>query len=205
MPCQHCEEPSCAKAYPELVTKREDGVVLIDVAKAKGVRGLVDSCPYGAIYYNEEKDVAQKCILCAHILDDAAQSGLKVPRCAHSCPTGATKFYREDEADFANRIKAEGLETYRPEISAKGQVYYKNLYMFTKHFIAGGLLKDGDCAEGVKVALKGDATLPEQTTNYFGDFKFDALDPGTYTIVADGKDIKTVTIDASLNVGNIAI
>jgi Fe-S-cluster-containing dehydrogenase component len=203
-PCQHCADPVCKKTAPDAVIQREDGIVLIDAEKAKGNKALADSCPYGAIYYNEEMDVPQKCTLCAHILDGKAQATISIPRCAHSCPTGAVAFYQEDEADFAKRIEAEGLQTYLPEVSAKGQVYYKNLYKFTKNFIAGGLLKDGECAEGVKVSLKG-ADAPEQTTNYFGDFWFDGLDPGTYTIAADGKDVFEVTIETSKNVGQIVI
>ena len=36
---------------------------------------------------------------------------------------------------------------------AKTHVYYKNLHRFTKNFIAGQLLKDGDVAPGVAVTL----------------------------------------------------
>ncbi|MCD7948072.1 MAG: (4Fe-4S)-binding protein [Oscillospiraceae bacterium] len=201
-PCQHCADAPCMKAFPDLVYKREDGIVMIDAEKAKGTKALVSSCPYGAIWYNDEKDVPQKCTMCAHILDGHGESVLSQPRCAHSCPTGATKFYQEEPADFQKRIEAEGLQRFLPEISSDGGVWYKNLYRWTTHFIAGGLLKDGDCAKGVKVELKGTDT-PAQTTNYFGDFLFDGLAPGDYTIVADGKEIKSVTIASSVNIGNI--
>jgi len=202
--CQHCADPACKKEYPDLVSKREDGTVLIDAEKAKGQRGLVDACPYGSIWYNEEKDVPQKCILCAHIMDGQAGASICMPRCAHSCPTGATTFVQADEAEFAKKIKDEGLKRYQDDLSNDGQVWYKNLYRFTSAFIAGGILKDGECAEGVKVELKG-ADAPAQITNYFGDFRFDGLAPGTYTIVADGKEVKEVTIEESVNVGSIAL
>ena len=29
----------------------------------------VDACPYGAIYYNSSRNLAQKCTGCAHLLD----------------------------------------------------------------------------------------------------------------------------------------
>jgi Fe-S-cluster-containing dehydrogenase component len=203
-PCQHCADPACKKAHPGAVHLREDGVVMLDTERAKGNRALVDSCPYGAIWYNEEKDVAQKCTFCAHILDGYAQTSVTIPRCAHSCPTGAITYHETEPAAFANLVREEGLERYLPECSADGLVWYKNLYRFTKNFIAGGLLKDGDCAEGVKVQLKG-ADAPEQTTNYFGDFWFDGLAPGTYTVVAGGKDVLEVTIETSKNVGSINI
>jgi Fe-S-cluster-containing dehydrogenase component len=206
-PCQHCVDAPCQKAYPDAVSTREDGIVLIDAEKAKGVKGLVDACPYGAIWYNEEKDVAQKCTFCAHILDGKAGWGVSVaplPRCAHSCPTGSIQFFSLDEADFKKKIAKEGLQRYKPEASDDGLVWYKNLHRWTRHFLAGGLLKDGDCAEGVTVTLKG-ADASAQVTNYFGDFWFDGLAPGTYTIVADGKEVKEVTIEKSLNTGSIAL
>ena len=204
MPCQHCSDPACIKAFPDIISKREDGIVLIDAEKAKGKKDIVDSCPYGAIYYNEEKDIAQKCTMCAHILDGKGESCLSMPRCVHSCPTGTMQFFDMEPEEFAKKIEEEKLENYLPELNAKGNVYYKNLYKYTKNFIAGGILKDGDCVEGATVSIK-EVDAPEQVTNYFGDFWFDNLDPGTYTIVVNGQDSKEVTIEESLNVGSIEI
>jgi len=203
-PCQHCKDAACVKAFPDIVGTRENGIVMIDPVGAKGKKELVDACPYGAIWYNEEKDVAQKCIMCSHILDGKASCTLCMPRCAHSCPTGAIQFYSEEADEFKKRIEAEGLKRYKACESPDGLVWYKNLYRFTKCFIAGGILKDGDCAEGVTVSLKG-AEAPDQVTNYFGDFCFDGLDPGTYTVAIDGKDLKEVTIEESVNLGSFDI
>ena len=36
--CQHCEDPPCAKAAPQAVTRRDDGIVIIDPSKARGAR-----------------------------------------------------------------------------------------------------------------------------------------------------------------------
>jgi Fe-S-cluster-containing dehydrogenase component len=205
-PCQHCADPSCKNAYPDSVKIREDGIVLIDPKKARAEKamGLALACPYDAIWYNEEKGVAQKCTFCAHILDETAGSTLSLPRCAHSCPTGAIRFYHLEAFEFAKKIAQEGLSRYRPEISPAGHVWYKNLYRYTTNFIAGGLLKDGDCAEGVTVELRG-SERQAQVTNYFGDFRFDGLAPGTYTIVADGREVKTLDITESINVGSIVL
>ena len=200
MPCQHCEAPACATAYPDCVARRDDGIVLIDPVMSKGIMDVVESCPYGAIYWNENEDVPQKCTLCAHLLDD----GWDMPRCAHSCPTGAIKFYTVDKSEMDRIIADEKLEQYRSELNTNPHVYYKNLYRFTGCFITGGVLKDGDCAEGVLVRLAGDATA-EQLTNYFGEFKFDGLIPGTYTISAGGKEFQAVTISESLDAGNFII
>jgi len=203
-PCQHCADAPCAKDFPDVVSTRDDGIVMFDAEKAKGCKGLVDACPYGAVWYNEEKDVAQKCIMCAHILDGKAGWGPCMPRCVHICPNSTLTFVEAEEAEFKKIIEAEGLERYLPELSDNGLVWYKNLYRWTTFFISGSLVKDGDCAVGVKVSLKGAATA-EQETNYFGDFRFDGLAPGDYTISVDGKDVKEVTVKESVSIGEIDI
>ena len=200
MPCQHCGEAACIKENPDCVVKRDDGVVLIDPDKSKGRKDMVNSCPYGAIYWNEEESIPQKWTMCAHLLDN----GWDMPRCVHSCPTGAMAFHTIEKADMNAIIANEALEQYRPELGTYPNIYYKNLHRFTKCFIAGGVIKDGDCLERAVVRLKGDADS-EQETNYFGDFKFDGLLPGTYTISINGRDMQTVTIKESLNMGNINV
>ena len=68
--CMHCEDAPCVKASPNgAVYRRQDGIVLIDPQKAKGQKNLVSSCPYRVIYWNEDKEIPQKCTLCAHLMD----------------------------------------------------------------------------------------------------------------------------------------
>ena len=93
--CQHCDDAACMKAFPEVIYKREDGMVVIDPEKAKGIKGIEASCPWGVIYYNEDEELAQKCTGCAHLLD----RGWKEPRCADACPTGAIKFAEEEDLE----------------------------------------------------------------------------------------------------------
>ena len=47
--CNHCDNAPCMKAAGDdgSITKRADGIVLIDPEKAKGRKDLVDACPYG--------------------------------------------------------------------------------------------------------------------------------------------------------------
>ena len=207
-PCQHCENAPCVKNGNGAISRREDGIVLIDPKKAKGKKELVDLCPYGAIFYNDEEDVAQKCTMCAHLLDN--KDWLPgIPRCAHSCVTGTIKAYNIEPAEMAKMVKDEGLSTLKPELGTKPHVYYKNLEKFEKNHITGAVLVDGDCFQDATVTLKtedgamvctmtgpgGVATcsdpsaLDQQPTNCFGDFKFDGLENGTYIldIDADGK------------------
>ena len=203
--CRHCEDAHCIKENPGCITRREDGIVQIDIQKAKGNSAIVDSCPYGAIYWNPDMNIAQKCTMCAHILDGVAWEQ-KTPRCVHSCPTNALEFYYIEPDEMQKKITDEALECYTPGYSGGNcGVYYKNLYRFEKLFIAGGLLMNGECAEKVEVTLSGGGASNKQLTDYFGDFKFDNLDPGEYTISVDGKEIKKVSIEESMNIGNIAV
>ena len=204
MPCQHCENAPCIAAGDGAVTRREDGIVMIDMNKAKGNKALVDSCPYGAIYYNEEAYVPQKCTMCAHLLDDPDWIP-GIPRCAHSCPTKALKAFHLEPEEMEMMIKTEGLEVYRPELGTNPHVFYKNLHRFTKNFVAAGVLVDGDCYEDATATLKNaeGEVVEIQKTNFFGDFKFDGLDDGKYVLTIDAagktKDIDVEIAGKSLN------
>jgi Fe-S-cluster-containing dehydrogenase component len=86
--CMHCAEAPCASAAQNgAVRCRPDGIVLIDPEKARGQKHLAQACPYGAISWNEETQLPQKCTLCAHLIDE----GWTTTRCAQVCPTGALR------------------------------------------------------------------------------------------------------------------
>jgi Fe-S-cluster-containing dehydrogenase component len=175
-PCMHCEDPACARAAPDAVMRRADGIVLIDPVKAKGRKDLVDSCPYGAIQWNDELEVCQKCTLCAHLLDD----GWSKPRCVQACPTGALQIVKVDKAEAARMIEADRLETLHPEFNTKPNVLYANMYRYASCFVAGSVARrEGeaeDCVKGASVRLFRDsAQIAETTTDAFGDFRFDGL------------------------------
>jgi len=212
MPCQHCQEAHCVKAAGDsgAITKRADGIVMIDPVKAKGKKELVDSCPFGAIYWNEEANVIQKCTMCAHLLDNKNwKAGL--PRCVHSCPTDAMKFYHMEPAEFEKVAAQEKLVGFRTdELKNQPRVLYKNLFKYTKNFITAGVLVNGDCFEGATVTLKGKAgVVATQKTNFFGEFKFDGLDNGDYTVEVEGAgqkfSDKVVIKDQSQNMGFIKL
>ena len=76
--CRHCDDPSCAAVCSEdAIRKREDGIVVMDYDLCTGCRSCLEACPYGAIDFDEEKGIAQKCNLCHHRID----KGL-IPACA---------------------------------------------------------------------------------------------------------------------------
>lgn len=196
-PCMHCDDAPCiAAAKDGAVYKRDDGIVLIDPEKAKGQKAIVKACPYGAIWWNEEVQVPQKCTFCAHLLD----SGWKAPRCVQVCPTGALSFlYLEDQeiAQLKTSMKLETLVS--GKTNTRPRVYYKNLHRFNKCIIVGSVAtgEEGatECVAGATVRLiKEGNTVVEQETDDFGDYKFDGLqeNSGGYEIevVFGGKSIK---------------
>ena len=76
--CRHCDDPQCMDACPEeAIVKRDDGIVIMDYDKCTGCQSCIEACPYGAISFDEDKGIAQKCNLCYHRIDN----GL-IPACA---------------------------------------------------------------------------------------------------------------------------
>lgn len=86
--CNQCEKPSCVQVCPVGATyKTADGVVLIDQNYCIGCRYCIQACPYGVRYFNEEKQVADKCTWCYHRIT----KGLN-PACVEVCPVQARIF-----------------------------------------------------------------------------------------------------------------
>ena len=184
--CMHCADAPCLKVCPtQAIYQRNDGLIVIDPAKCGGHRQCIDACPYGAIYYNKELDIAQKCTGCAHLLDRGFP--IKEPRCVDACILGAMKF--GEEADFKDVIaKAEILH---PEYGLKPRVYYLNL---PKRFIAGTVYDPAtkEVVIGATCTLSGDGTATA-ITNDWGDFWFDGLPVGNFSLKIEAAD-KTKTI-----------
>jgi Fe-S-cluster-containing dehydrogenase component len=201
-PCQHCDDAPCIAAAPAgSIYKRADGLVIIDPAKAKGQPEIVDTCPYGVIFWNDEAQVAQKCTGCAHLLDE----GWKDTRCSQVCPSGALRLVLAEEDEFVKFAAAEGLEVLRPELGSNPRVHYKNLHKWSKVFVGGSaVFADTDeCAEGARAVLTLDGKpAGEAITDNYGDFKIDRLEPGVYglTLSASGYEDRAVTVDAAASV-----
>jgi Fe-S-cluster-containing dehydrogenase component len=76
--CMHCDDPPCVESCPEkAITQRDDGIVVLDEKTCTGCQLCMDACPYRAISFDTQKDVAKKCNLCHHRVDN----GL-IPACA---------------------------------------------------------------------------------------------------------------------------
>ena len=176
--CNHCDAAPCIVAGKGAVKKRDDGIVLIDPEAAKGRRDLVAACPFGAIWWNEERSLPQAWPFDAHLLD----RGWPAPRPVQSCPTGAIQALKVRDVEMADKARAEELQTLRPELGTRPRVYYRNLHRYSKVFAGGTVLgaRGGvvDCLAGARVELvKDEHLIAAVDTDVFGDFKFDGLEP----------------------------
>ena len=183
MLCQQCGNAPCIKAAKNGAVKRKrNGIVVIDPKKAIGQKQIVEACPYGAIFWNEEKNLPQKCTLCAHRIDEG-----KIPRCAQICPSGCITFgdFDDPESEVSKLLAAGKAEVFHPEWKTKPNIYYTNLEKVTKNFIAGAVVLGdvNECAKGAAVTLSGPKGKKARTkTNAFGNFEFDGLEPGRYAV-----------------------
>jgi Fe-S-cluster-containing dehydrogenase component len=211
--CQHCENPLCATVAPDgAVYCREDGIVIIDPVKAKGCKEIVNACPYHVVTWNEDLDVAQKCTMCAHMLD----SGETTTRCAEVCPTGALVFGDLDDknSEVSKMLaeKADKVEDYKPEFGTDPVMKYIGL---PKFFIAGEVVlsdKKDECPRGLNVTLclADESKTVVTTTDMFGDFEFKNLEQNkeyTVKVELDGylPAEATVRTYASANVGELVL
>jgi len=198
--CNHCENPACVAAAKDgAVYVREDGLVIIDSEKAVGQKQIAEACPYGAIYWNEELGLAQKCTGCAHLLDN----GYAQPRCAEICPTGALIF--GDEEELQDQII--GADVMNPEFGLGPRVYYRNI---PGQFIAGTVYDpvEKEVIIGAKVRCLQGGKLMIATTDEYGDFWFKDLSVGVHDVHIEAPGYKTVSFTGlktteCINLGDI--
>ena len=112
----------------------------------------------------------------------------------------------QKKTDLKDDLK--GAVLLQPELGGTPRVYYKNI---PKTFI-GGTVYDptkNEIIEAATVTLSGDASASTQT-NGWGDFYFEGLEEGTYSveIKANGKTkvfAAVSTKENSANLGDIAL
>lgn len=179
--CNHCDDAPCiAAARDGAVRKRPDGIVIIDPEKSKGQRQIVDACPYGAVAWNEERQIPQHWTFDAHLLD----AGWTQTRGEQACPTRVFRTLKVEDARMERLASEEGLEVLEPGLGTKPRVYYRNLHLMTKCFVGGTVVRHvggvEECAAGVDVLLTRDGReVGRATTDAFGEFKIDRLEPNS--------------------------
>ncbi|MBN2074544.1 MAG: carboxypeptidase regulatory-like domain-containing protein [Dehalococcoidales bacterium] len=202
--CMHCDNPPCLSACAaNAIYKRRDGLVIIDPEKCNGCQQCIDSCPYGAMYFNQDLKIVQKCTGCAHLLD----SGWKEPRCVEACPTTALSFIEEDELKELT-LKAELMH---PELNTKPRVHYLEL---PRKFIAGAIYdpEADECIEGALITVTDTDTnvaFTAESDNY-GDFWFLKLNEGTYSLTVEKEGylpetINSISTEKDINLGDIGL
>ena len=109
--CMHCSQPPCKDACPvNAITKRQDGVVLVNEELCIGCKDCIDACPLGVMQFEEEKKVAQKCNLCVERID----AGL-APSCVNACPSHC--IYFGDVGQITERIDKRRLLAWYKDVS----------------------------------------------------------------------------------------
>ena len=211
--CNHCDDAPCMKAAKNgAVRKRADGIVIIDPEKAKGQKQIVDACPYGAISWNEEQQIPQAWIFDAHLLDE----GWTQTRAEQCCPTSVFRSVKTTDEEMQRIQKEQDLRVLQPELGTRPRVYYRNLHVMTHCFVGGTAVADvagvEQCASGARVVLRrGGQELGQTTTDAFGEFKIDRLEPnsGPYALEVSGTGGRcTTTFDlgaASLYLGALKL
>jgi tetrathionate reductase subunit B len=99
--CVHCDDPLCLESCPvAAITKRDDGLVLVDGERCNGCRLCVSACPYGAMSFNEANQAAGKCDFCL----ERAGYGIE-PSCVQHCLGGALRYVDLEELSEITRGK----------------------------------------------------------------------------------------------------
>jgi Fe-S-cluster-containing dehydrogenase component len=211
--CNHCDDAPCMKvAKNGAIKKRGDGIVIIDPDKAKGQKEIVDACPYGAVSWNAELELPQIWIFDAHLLDQ----GWDKTRIEQMCPTDVFRSVKVEDAEMQRIVESEGLETRGSKEGARPRVWYKNTHLFDKIFVSGTVVAmvDGieECVAGAEIIVKKDGSeVGSATTDIFGEFKIDKLEPesGSYEVKISAATRSTSQnfelTDASLYLGTLEV
>ncbi|MCC6475028.1 MAG: oxidoreductase [Burkholderiales bacterium] len=200
--CNHCDEAPCvAAARDGAVRKRPDGIVIIDPQRAKGQRQIVDACPYGAVHWNEDKQLPQAWPFDAHLLDH----GWTRTRGSQVCPTGAMRTLHVEDTEMQSLAERERLQVLQPERGTRPRVYYRNLDLYLKAFAAGTLAADiggvRECVEGARVLLRRSGqTVAEARSDPYGDFRFRGLDENSsgWSVEVEDARFRKTSVEFSL-------
>ena len=81
--CHHCAKPPCRDACPaEAISRNGMGIVRVDEELCIGCKACIEACPFGAMQFDEQREVALVCDLCSERLKNNEE-----PACSLACPT----------------------------------------------------------------------------------------------------------------------
>ncbi len=121
--CNHCSNPACVDACSRnAISKRDDGIVLIDQERCVGHRHCVEACPYSMIYFNPVSQKSEKCIECFPRVDEGI-----APACNRQCVGRVRAYgYLDDEGGQVHQLVAKWKVALplHPEYGTQPNVYY---------------------------------------------------------------------------------
>lgn len=120
--CNHCDAAPCVTICPvNALEKRPDAIVDLDRDLCIGCRACMQACPYDALYFAEDKGVAEKCHYCAH----RVEVGLE-PACVVVCPEEAivSGDVSDPMSKIARLIAEQPTEQRRVEKGTGPRVWY---------------------------------------------------------------------------------
>jgi len=128
MPCLQCANPPCVSASTGGgAYVRPDGIVILDPVKSVGQSQIVDACPYGRIYWNDQLQIPQKCTFCAQNIDAG-----KNPKCVDACPNSVITFGDLSNSSSAVAKAAANAVALHPEYGTLPKVTYIGLISGTQ-------------------------------------------------------------------------
>jgi anaerobic dimethyl sulfoxide reductase subunit B (iron-sulfur subunit) len=134
--CMHCQNPLCRDVCPTgAITKREDGIVLINQDKCIGCRYCQWACPYGAPQFDSEQGVMTKCDFCYDL-----QAKGEDPACVAGCPYRALDYGPLDELRAKYGTLADPAPLPDPSITRPAVVYGPSLVTQTSAQATGEIM-----------------------------------------------------------------
>jgi Fe-S-cluster-containing dehydrogenase component len=105
--CNHCKHPACLAScpvVPNAISKRDDGIVLINQDDCIGCKNCIQACPYGAPQFNSQTEKVEKCTFCVHRLE----AGF-LPACVTTCVGNALHLVEDFEVNESGKNKPDGF------------------------------------------------------------------------------------------------
>jgi tetrathionate reductase subunit B len=120
--CNQCAHSPCTQVCPVGATfETPDGAVLVDKTYSLGCRYCVQACPYGARFFDERRNVTDKCTWCYHRITKGLQ-----PACVEVCPVGARIFgdRNDKQSPISQFIQNNRVRVLKPETGNGPNVFY---------------------------------------------------------------------------------
>jgi len=128
--CNQCEKPRCLESCPvDAITRRSDGIVLIDQDTCTGCRRCYWACPYGAIFCPARKHPASKCTFCAERLDRGEE-----PLCVSACLAKCRHFgdLNDPESRVSSILECEGERRWTIPAPPHVEIGLRVFYLLTR-------------------------------------------------------------------------